>query len=340
MPDNKSDPVQLLEDEDTGDRFLVYGTDKGQRLDIQYRGEMLWMTQAQIAELFGRERSVISKHVSKILEDGELDETTSVQILHKSIGRPVAIYNLDMIISVGYRVDSKPATQFRRWATQTLVEFATKGFVVDSVRLKNPENADRVRELREIIKDIRSDEANVYRELMRICAMCEDYEGGSKQAIDFFKKMQSKLVYAVVSNTPAEVIRGRADAMEPNMGLHTWPNENIRKSDVTVSKNYLAQGELKELNGLTNILLDIFELQLDAGRLVRMSDAESLLDRQLTGLDRVVLNHAGTVRKKSADIFAHRQYEGWKLKQKELRHKQADEALKSIAKQVKGLPKR
>jgi len=340
MPDSLNEPVNLIEDEATGDRFLVYGTEHGHRIDIQYRGEELWMTQAQIAELFGRERSVITRHISKILDEGELDEETSVQIMHKSVGRPAAIYNIDMVISVGYRVASKQATTFRKWATETLVQFAKKGFVVDSVRLKNPENIDRVRELRDILKDIRSDEANVYRELREICATCEDYEGGTKQAVAFFKKMQSKLIYAVVSNTPAELIHDRADAAEPNMGLQTWPNQNIRKSDVTVSKNYLAQGELRELNSLTTILLDVFDLQLEAGRLVQMAEAEHLLDRQLNGLDRIVLKNAGSISKKTADIFAHQQYVAWKEKQKQLRHKEADKVIKEIAKQVKDLPKR
>jgi hypothetical protein len=338
MSDGPTLPVQLLEDEDSGDRFLVYGTEDGLRLEVQYSGEALWMTQAQIAQLFGRDRTVITKHLSAVFDEGELDLDSNVQKMHFAhSSKPVSLYSLDAVISVGYRVSSKQATKFRRWATQTLVQFATKGFVVDSVRLKNPENADRVRELREIIKDIRSDEANVYRELQRICAMCEDYEGGSQQAMSFFMKMQAKLVYAVVSNTPAEVVKGRANAADPNMGLQTWPNDNVRKADVTVSKNYLAAGELKELNSLTTILLDVFELQLDAGRLVRMKDAESLLDRQLSGLDRVVLNHGGSVTKKLADTVAHQQYAIWKEKQKELRHREADRAIKEIAKEAKKL---
>ena len=333
-------PVELIEDQVTGNRFLVYNSESGLRIDVRYEGDALWMTQAQIAQLFGREVSSVSRHISNILDEGELEESTSLQKLQKSVGRPLTLYSLDMVISVGYRVDSKPATQFRKWATQTLVEFATKGFVVDKIRLKEPENADRIRELREVVKDIRSDEANVYRELLRICAMCSDYEGGSSQAIEFFKKMQSKLIFAVVSNTPAEVIKGRADAQEPNMGLQTWPNENIRKADVTVSKNYLASGELRELNSLTTILLDVFDLQFEAGRLVQMLDAEKLLDRQINGLDRVVLQNAGSISKKTADIFAHKQYEQWKEQQKALRHRQADSIIKEIAKEVKDLPKR
>ena len=197
MTDDENEPVHLVEDEATGDRFLVYGTEKGLRLDIRYEGETLWMTQAQIAELFGRDRTTITRHINNILEEGELDEATYVQKVHLSLGRPTTLYNLDMVISVGYRVSSVQATIFRRWATGILVQFAKKGFVVDALRLKQPENADRVAELREIIRDIRSDEANVYRELKKICAMCQDYDGATEAAREFYQRTQAKLVYAV-----------------------------------------------------------------------------------------------------------------------------------------------
>ncbi|MCF6233035.1 MAG: virulence RhuM family protein [Rhodobacteraceae bacterium] len=199
MNKDASDPIQLVEDEATGDRFLVYGYDKGMRLDIRFEGDTLWMTQAQISELFGRDQSIISRHISGVFKDKELDEATSMRKTHKSLGRPSSVYNLDLIISVGYRVSSIQATVFRRWATGVLVQYAKKGFVVDTVRLKDPGQVDHVRELREIIRDIRSDEANVFRELRRICAMCRDYESGSNAALTFYKHTQAKLVYAVTS---------------------------------------------------------------------------------------------------------------------------------------------
>lgn len=170
------DPVHLVEDSETGDRFLVYATEKGLRLDIRYEGDTLWMTQAQIAGLFGRDVSTVSRHIANVLEEGELAEATSLQKVQTTLGRPTTLYNLDMVISVGYRVSSVQATLFRRWATGILVQFARKGFVIDALRLKQPDAADRVAELREIIRDIRSDEANVYRELRKICALCQDYE--------------------------------------------------------------------------------------------------------------------------------------------------------------------
>lgn len=332
-------PVHLQEDETTGDRFLIYGDGAGLRVEINYVGDQLWMTQAQIAELFGRDVSVVSRHIASIFEEGELDEATSLQKMQRSLGRPAILYNLDMVISVGYRVASKQATLFRKWATDTLVQFATKGFVIDAARLKKPENRDRIAELKEIIRDIRSDEANVYRELRAICAMCQDYDGSSPAWRDFYRNTQAKLIYAVCSNTPAEVLRLRADADQPNMGLQSWPNENIRKADVGTSKNYLAEGEVKELNRLTTILLDIFEDQADIGRLTSMAQASELLDRQLSNLGRVVLRSGGSVSMNDATRHAEREYGKFKAAQRQLRHDQADRDIAEIKAAQKGLNK-
>ncbi|TPJ70726.1 RhuM family protein [Mesorhizobium sp. B2-6-2] len=339
MTDDENEPVHLVEDEETGDRFLVYSTEKGIQLDIRFEGDTLWMTQAQIADLFGRDRTTITRHINNVIEEGELDEATSVQKVHISLGRPVAVYNLDMVISVGYRVSSTQATLFRRWATGILVQFAKKGFIVDSPRLKRPESADRVAELREIIRDIRSDEANIYRELRSICAMCQDYDGTTEAAREFYQRTQAKLVYAVTSQTPAEIIAARANYQFENMGLRSWPNDNIRKTDVAVSKNYLAEGEIKELNRLTTILLDIFEDQLDMGRLVVMQDAQTLLDQQLRQLGRTVLRSGGSVKTSDAKRIAEAQYEKFDRQRKLERHQEADERIASLAKEAKKLPK-
>lgn len=335
MPE--AEPVHLQEDEATGDRFLIYGDGTGLHVEISYDGDRLWMTQAQIADLFGRDRSTITKHINNIIDEGELDEATSVQKLHKSQGRPATLYSLDMVISVGYRVASKPATLFRKWATDKLVQFATKGFVIDAPRLKTPENRQRIKELKAIIRDIRSDEANVYRELREICALCQDYEGRSSDWQAFYRNTQAKIVYAVCSNTPAEVLRSRADAQQPDMGLQTWPNENIRKADVSVSKNYLGEAEIRELNRLTTILLDIFEDQADLGRLTLMSEASELLDAQLKGLGRVVLRTGGTVSMADAKAHAEREYEKFDATRKQLRHEQADQAIAEIKRAQKAI---
>jgi len=343
MEDEKeqgNEPVRLVEDA-TGDRFLIYGTDKGLKLDIRYDGDALWMTQAQISELFGRDQSVISRHVANILAEGELEEQGNMQKMHiASSARPVSLHSLDMVISVGYRVSSAQATLFRKWATRKLVQFATKGFVVDAERLKRPENADRVAELREIIRDIRSDEANVYRELRQICAMCQDYDGASETWREFYQNTQAKLLYAVTSHTPAEIIDTRADANAPDMGLTNWPNDNIRKNDVSVSKNYLADREIKELNRLTVLLLDIFEDQLDLGKLVVMADVRKLLDQQLRSLNRNVLTHGGRVKMTDAKAHAEQQYEMFSAARKLTRNKDADEAIEALRQADKTLPSR
>lgn len=339
MTDHTNEPVHLVEDGDTGDRFLVYSRKDGVELDIRFEGETLWMTQAQIAELFGRDVSTISRHIANVIDEGELDEASSLQKMQTTVGRPSVVYSLDMVISVGYRVSSTKATLFRRWATGVLVQYARKGFVVDARRLKAPESGDRIRELREIIQDIRADEANVYRELKAICAMCQDYDPASEIAREFYQRTQAKLVYAVVSHTPAETIWNRVDADAPNMGLESWAGDNIRKSDVVVSKNYLGEREMRELNRLTTILLDIFDDQLDIGRLVTMEDARQLLDVQLKQLGRAVLNSGGSVSMADAKKRAEAEYDRFKARQKAEAHRLADEAIAALVDEAKRLPK-
>ena len=335
-----SEPVHLVEDADTGDRFLVYGTDKGLRLDIRYQGETLWMTQSQIGQLFGRDQSVISRHISNVLEEGELEEKSNMHKMHiAGATRPVTLHSLDMVISVGYRVSSAQATVFRRWATGILVQFARKGFVVDSPRLKQPENADRIAELREVIRDIRSDELNVYRELRQICAMCQDYDGTTEAAREFYQRTQAKLVYAVTSQTPAEIVSARANHTAESMGLRSWPNDNIRKVDVGVSKNYLAEPEIRELNRLTTILLDIFEDQLDLRRIVVMRDAQELLDRQLAQLGRTVLKAGGSVKTEEAKRRAEAEYEKFDRQRKLDRQSAADKQIWALAREAKQVKK-
>lgn len=316
-------------------------------MDIRYEGEALWMTQAQMSVLFGVTVASISRHIANIIEDGELEGGATITKIvtvrsegERQVSRSIDHYNLDMVISVGYRVSSAQATLFRRWATGVLVQFAKNGFVVDSVRLKQAENHDRLIELREIIRDLRSDEANLYRELRRICALCQDYDGAAETARAFYQRTQAKLVYAVTSRTPAEIIAEWADHDADNMGLKTWPNDNIRKSDVTVSKNYLAKAEIKELNRLTTILLDIFEDQLDMGRLVVMRDAQTLLDRQLRQLGRPVLDTDGSIKASDAKRKAEHEYKMFDQHRKLERRQEADRQITELAKTAKALPRR
>jgi hypothetical protein len=333
------EPVHLVQDEKTGDRFLIYSTDQGVKVEIRYEGDVLWMTQAQMADLFGRDVSVISRHVSNILAEGELPEEGNLQKVQIAPAKPITLYSLDMVISVGYRVSSTQGTMFRKWATETIVQFATKGFVVDVERLKDPESRDRFSELREIIRDIRSDEKNVYRELRSICAMCQDYDGDSDAWREFYQRTQAKLMWAVASKTPSEIIVSRANADAPNMGLQTWTHDNIRKQDVDVAKNYLVEAEIRELNRLTTILLDIFEDQLDIGRLTTMLDAGRLLDQQLKQLNRAVLRGGGSVKSAAAKQHAFKHYDVFNEKRRALRHAEADERIAELKRQQKTVAK-
>lgn len=333
-------PVRLVEDFNTGDRFLIYGTARGVRVELRYEGDALWTTQAQMAQMFGRDPSVIYRHVTNILEEGELTEADNLQKMQViGAGRPGTLYSLDMVISVGYRVSSAQATLFRKWATGVLVRFATKGFVVDVERLKAPDEQDRIRELREIIRDIRASEANVYAELRRICAMCQDYEPSSPVALQFYRRTQAKLFYAVVNQTPSEVLGDRADGAAPNMGLQTWLKDEIRQSDALIAKNYLAPAELKELNRLTDILLSIFDDQLEIGRLVLMEQATQLLDQQLASLNRIVLDHGGKIRHEQAEARAKAEYKRFDDARRKARREEADRSLSALKDAEKALPK-
>jgi hypothetical protein len=347
MAKDSEEPIRLVQHEETGDRFLVYESSSGPKIDIRFEGETLWMTQAQIAQLFGVDRSVITRHISNVYAEGELDaQSTSAKIAQvrleggRSVERQIEHYNLDAVISVGYRVSSAQATIFRRWATGILVRYARSGFVVDAPRLKRPENMDRVAELREIIRDIRSDEANVYRELKRICSLCQDYDPATEKAREFYQRTQAKLVYAVVSQTPAEIVFERSDHRAENMGLTNWPLENIRKSDVAVSKNYLADAEIRELNRLTTILLDIFEDQLDLGRLMVIADAERLLNRQLEQLGRAVLQHGGSMSASDARRKAETEYLRFAERRKLERSGEADAKIDELTREARSLPKK
>ncbi len=345
MPADKDEPVRLTEDE-TGDRFLIYGTDRGIKVELRYAGDTLWATQDQMAEMFGVTRQNVNLHLGNIYGEGELDRAaTCKEILQvrregiRDVRRTVLIHNLDAIISVGYRVSSKQGTLFRRWATDTLVQFATKGFVIDAERLKNPEEHDRVRELREIVRDIRSDEANVYREVRRICAMCQDYDEKSTAWREFYARMQARLMWAVTSHTPAMILAERADAAADNMGLRTWPKDAIRQQDALVAKNYLAGPEMRELNRVTTILLDIFEDQLDIGKLKTMAEAEDTLGRQLKSLNRPILAHGGSVKSSTGERHAKEQYRIFDEKRRALRHAEADTQITDLLKREKSLPK-
>jgi hypothetical protein len=323
---NAAEPVHVTEEAETGDRFLIYSTAKGIEVRLRFDGDSLWMTQAQMSDLFGRDVSVISRHIANVVDEGELEEESNLQKVQiAGSTKPVSLYSLDMVISVGYRVSSGQATLFRKWATDKLVQFATKGFVVDVERLKAPSERDHFRELRELIREIRASEANVYAELRRVLSLCSDYAALTEQRrTAFFAAVQNKLLYAVTTMTAAELRKSRASAGKDNMGLLTWKGRNVTKADISISKNYLGDAEMRDLNRFTNMLLDYFEQETDLGRLVLTADAERALDRFVANNDRPLLRGLGTVSKEEADAHCAAEFDKFDDLRKQ-RYLQADE---------------
>ncbi len=343
MARSSSDPVPLVEDEATGDRFLIYGSERGISVELRYEAETLWATQRRMAEIFGVDVRTISEHLQNIFREGELVEESVIRKSRITAvdGKryPTNEYNLNAVISVGYRVGGKQGTMFRIWATDKLVQFATKGFVIDAERLKRPEAQDRVAEIRQILQDIRSDETNVYREVRAICATCRDYDPKSKEWREFYGRIQAKIVFAVTSKTPSMIVVERARADAPNMGLQTWAKEHVRQEDVTTSKNYLAHGEIEELNRLTSLLLDYLLDQVKLQRIAMMSEAETALDTLIKTSGRAVLAGGGKVSSTAAEEHAKAQFREFREREKAIRHAEADAAIGDLVEKVKKLPK-
>ena len=340
---SKDQQVRLVRRVEGGDPLLIYATDRGVKVELPYKDETLWATQKQMAEMFGVTVPNISIHLGKIFKDGELDESSVIKqdLITAADGKayPTNVYNLNAIISVGYRVESKVGALFRIWATDAIVSILTKGFYIDVERLKEGGDLDRIRELRELIRDIRTDEANLYAELRRICAMCKDYDGTSDAARTFYTHMQAKLFYAVTSHTPSEILKVRISAAKPNLGLQTWPKDEVRQQDALVAKNSLAEAEIRELNRVTDILLSVFEDQLDIGKLVVMADAERLLDQQLRQLNRAVLGGGGSVSTEDAKSHVKAEYRTFDEQRRLARKQRADAELAALSAEVRKLPK-
>ncbi len=343
MPVKPTTPLVVTEDEKTGNKFVAYKTAAGTEIDCQFDGENPWFTQKDLATIFGVEIPTVIEHIQKFLSDGELDEATvrNFRVVRqegsRSVERQIQHYNLDVAFYVGYRVNSTEGKLFRRWATTMLVQLVTKGFVVNKRQLRG--NADRIRELREIIRDLRSDEANIYAELRHICSLCRDYDPKDDGARQFYQRMQARIFYAVTSHTPAQLIESRADAEAENMGLNTWSGDRVMSKDVGTGKNYLADGELKELNRLVTIVLDVFEDQLDVGNIATMADCEKLLVDQLRQLRRPILGRVGPPSSEDAVLHAKQQYKLFDQRRKALLAEQAQSELEALRKQTRDLPR-
>lgn len=330
-------PLTVIEDATTGNRFVTYTTSKGVNLELHFDGEEPWFTQKDLADMFGVKVPSIINHIQGFIHDGELDASTTqdFEVVRQEGGRqvkrPITHYGLDVAFYVGYRVNSAEGKLFRRWATQTLVQLATKGFVVNKRQLRG--EADRLAELRKIITDLRGDEANAYAELRTILAMCKDYDPSAKSTHQFFAHFQDRLLYAITGHTSAEIKRKFADASKPNMGLQTWDEEREYplQEDALNSKNYLGPLQLEDLNRLVVMVLDFFDDQVKRGWLVTMADAEQRLREILDLNKRKLLPGYGSIKRENAEAHAKAEYKKFDKERKAARKAKALEDLNSRA---------
>lgn len=291
--------------------FILFRSEDGQtRVECRFESDTLWLSQASICELYGKAKATISEHISNIFTEGELAENSVVRFYRTTAddGKQynVKYFNLSVILAVGYRVRSVRGTQFRQWATQTLEQYLIKGFVMDDERLKNPPVGQSVvpdyfDEMLERIRDIRASERRVYLRVKEIFTLAADYEPSNKETTRFFQIIQNKLHFACTGMTAAELIASRADANQPDMGLTNYKAGEVRKTDVTIAKNYLRENELKELNRIVNMWLDFAEDQALRRKQVFLQDWDTKLDQFLSFNDRNVLQGAGGISKKAAD---------------------------------------
>lgn len=305
--------------------ILFYKTDNGDvKVEILLYQENLWLTQAKMAELFEVQKAAISKHLKNIFASGELMEDSVVSVLETTAADgknyPTRYYNLDAIIAVGYRVNSKKATMFRIWANRILKEYIIKGYVMDDERLKEPQNffgKDYFEEQLERIRDIRASERRFYQKITDIYSQCSaDYDVDSPVTKEFFATVQNKLHYAITKHTAAEIIYDRANSTKPNMGLTTWknaPSGRIRKSDVVIAKNYLDETEMGSLNEIVTMYLDYAERQARRGNIMYMQDWVARLDAFLQFNEEEVLHHKGKVTAAIAKAFAESEFEKYRV---------------------------
>ena len=324
--------------------IILYQTQDGQiKIDVLLEDETVWLTQNQLSELFQTDRTSIVKHIKNIYESGELSETaTCAKIAQvqqegkRKVTRNIIYYNLDLIISVGYRVQSHVATHFRIWATQRLREYIVKGFALDDERMKAAGQIRYFDELTERIRDIRSSERIFYQKVKDIFCLSIDYDTRTEQARDFFATIQNKLHWAIHQHTAAELIAQRAMATEQNMGLHSWAGDKIRKSDVGIAKNYLNEEELSQLNLLVEQFLAFAENQARQKKVMYMSDWIKKLNDILTINENEILEHAGKISHELALQLAESEYEKFRterLKTEDLK------ALEELNKEIKQLGK-
>ena len=302
--------------------IILYQTEDGlTKIDVRFEDETVWLTQQQMADLFQSSRSNIVEHIQHIYEEGELDESATCRKFRqvrtegsRQVTRELPYYNLDMIISLGYRVKSLTATRFRQWATARLKEYMIKGFALDDERLKGHGGGDYWKELLDRIRDIRSSEKVMYRQVLDLYATSRDYDPSSPESVQFFKIVQNKLHYAAHGHTAAEVIFERADAEQKFMGLRTFAGEFPVKKDTEIAKNYLDEDELRVLNNLVSGYFDFAEISAIEHRPMYMKDYIQQLDAILSSGGRKLLKDAGSVSHAAAIEKAHSEYRKYQQK--------------------------
>lgn len=327
-------------------KIILYTTEDGNvSVDVYFEDETFWLTQKSMAELFDCTADNVSLHLKNIYSENELDARSTAEKFsvvrregERDVRREVTFYNLDAIIAVGYRVNSKSATRFRQWATQTLKEYIIKGFVLNDDMMKNgrPFGRDYFDELLERIKEIRASERRFYQKITDIYAQCSyDYDSHSETTTNFFKTVQNKLLFAITGHTAPELVTARANADKEHMGLTTWknaPKGKILRTDVTVSKNYLSQKEMSGLNDIVTMYLDYAENQAKRERLMSMDDWAKKLDAFLQFNEYELLHHKGKVERKVADALAQQEYEKFRVIQDKQYISDFDRATKKILK--------
>ena len=331
--------VYLKMIENKGD-IVIYKTKDGlTKINVKFEDETVWLTQAQLVELYQTSKSNISEHIKHIFEEQELDEKSVVRNFRTtaSDGKDynTKFYNLDMIISLGYRVKSIVATQFRRWATELIKEYLKKGYALDDNRLKELGGGDYWKELLERIRDIRSSEKVMYRQVLDLYATSADYNPKSAESIAFFKMVQNKLHFATHGNTAAEVIYNRADAEKDFMGLTTFSGDFPTKKDVVIAKNYLSEKELKVLNNLVSAYFDLAEINVIEHNTMYMADYVEQLDKILSSTGKDILENAGSISHKQAVEKAEAEYQKFIQKNLSPVEKEYLEVIKNLEKTAK-----
>lgn len=334
-----------LENENNTQLLMYESADGITKIEVKMQDETVWLSIDQMAELFGRDKSTISRHIKNVFEEGELEQKLVVAnfatttkhgaMPDKTQTHEVTYYNLDMIISVGYRVNSLRGTQFRQWATQRLKEYIIKGFTMDDDRLKELGGGDYWHELLDRIRDIRSSEKVMYRQVLDLYATSVDYNPKSAESIAFFKMVQNKFHYAAHGNTAAEVVYNRANSEKPFMGLTSFSGDFPTKKDVVTAKNYLDENELKTLNNLVSAYFDLAEIAAMDHKPMHMSDYVEQLDRVIQTANKEVLDGAGSISHKQAVDNALEEYRKFQVNNLSPVEKAYLETIKQLEKDAK-----